>query len=231
MAFCSTYVPAKSCTSGPTAGAKALMSWYLGAYGSKGGRNLGIFLCRDIAGSSTLSLHGEGRAVDLGVPVGAAWAQKLADWLVANAKALGIQLVIYNGKVWSLRYPTAGWRPYNGSNQHRDHLHVELCPAAAKSLTANTIKAVAAPKPAATAPAFPGRLLKYTPHKLMRGTDIKKWQERMKARGWRITVDGVYGPQSRDVCVKFQREKGLADDGIVGPNTWRASWTAPITKS
>lgn len=236
MAFCTTYVPAKQCTSGPTAGAKALMSWYLGAYASKGGRNLGIYLCRDIAGSNTLSLHGEGRACDLGVPTGAKWAQQLADWLIANHKALGIQLVIYNRKVWSLRYPDKGWRTYTGSNPHTDHLHVELCPAAAKALTVDTIKAVAAgkpstPKPPPAPPAFPGRLLQHTPHRLIRGADVRTWQQRMRDRGWRITVDGVYGPQSADVCKRFQREKRLQVDGIVGPITWRASWTAPITRT
>lgn len=79
-------------------------------------------------------------------------------------------------------------------------------------------------------PAFPGRNLKYTKGKrLMRGEDVKTWQARMRARGWRLAVDGVYGPESAGVATKFQREKGLIVDGIVGPQTWRASWVLPIT--
>lgn len=58
------------------------------------------------------------------------------------------------------------------------------------------------------------------------------WQQHMRARGWSIIVDGLYGPHSRDVCQKFQAEKSPAAgpvDGIVGPLTWRASWTLPLT--
>ncbi|HVK26439.1 MAG TPA: hypothetical protein VM677_34245 [Actinokineospora sp.] len=49
---------------------RALMAWFLGAYAARGGKNLGIYNCRNVAGSSTSSPHGEGRAADLGVPVG-----------------------------------------------------------------------------------------------------------------------------------------------------------------
>lgn len=81
--------------------------------------------------------------------------------------------------------------------------------------------------PAPGTPPWPGRLLRYPP--IMRGEDVRTWQARMRERGWRIDVDGAYGPQSRQVCLAFQREKGLTVDGIVGPETWAASWTAPIT--
>jgi hypothetical protein len=59
--------------------------------------------------------------------------------------------------------------------------------------------------------------------------DVRTWQQRMKDRGWAIGVDQHYGPASEDVCRKFQREKGIAVDGLVGPNTWAAAWTAPVT--
>jgi peptidoglycan hydrolase-like protein with peptidoglycan-binding domain len=51
----------------------------------------------------------------------------------------------------------------------------------------------------------------------------------MRQRGWNMMVDGQYGPQSVDVCRKFQKEKGLAVDGLVGPQTWAAAWTAAVT--
>lgn len=76
-------------------------------------------------------------------------------------------------------------------------------------------------------PPWPGRYLRYPP--IMRGDDVRTWQARMRKRGWNIDVDGAYGPRSREVCEAFQREKGLAVDGIVGPQTWAAAWTAPIT--
>lgn len=59
--------------------------------------------------------------------------------------------------------------------------------------------------------------------------DLKKWQQRMKARGWSINPDGLYGEQTNRVTVAFQREKGLHVDGRIGPVTWAAAWTYPIT--
>lgn len=62
-----------------------------------------------------------------------------------------------------------------------------------------------------------------------RHPDVRVWQAKMSARNWSISVDGQYGPGSDNVCRQFQREKGLGVDGKVGPNTWRATWTAPVT--
>ncbi len=59
--------------------------------------------------------------------------------------------------------------------------------------------------------------------------DVQQWQRRMSNRGWDITVDGFYGPQSQHVAREFQAQKGLAVDGIVGPVTWSHTWEAPVT--
>jgi peptidoglycan hydrolase-like protein with peptidoglycan-binding domain len=63
----------------------------------------------------------------------------------------------------------------------------------------------------------------------MRGEDVRTWQAQMARRGWPITVDGVYGPESERICRQFQAEKGLAVDGVVGERTWDAAWAAPVT--
>lgn len=78
------------------------------------------------------------------------------------------------------------------------------------------------------APKWPGRLLKLSSPP-MQGEDVEKWQRRMSARGWRIPTSGTYDQRSREVCVAFQKEKELDVDGIVGRDTWRAAWTAPIS--
>src|SRR6266545_1918845 len=74
------------------------------------------------------------------------------------------------------------------------------------------------------APKFPGRLLTQPPN--MHGADVLTWQTQMHKRGWKIAMDGTYGPPSEKVCRAFQKEKHLGVDGIVGPKTWAAAWTA-----
>ncbi len=51
----------------------------------------------------------------------------------------------------------------------------------------------------------------------------------MHGRGWTITADGLYGPQTESVARAFQQEKGLAVDGLIGVKTWDAAWNAPVT--
>lgn len=81
--------------------------------------------------------------------------------------------------------------------------------------------------PVPAAPAWPGEYFKLkTP--MMHSIAITHWQQQMADRGWQIDVDGWYGPQSERVCRVFQAEKKLAADGIVGPLTWSAAWTAPV---
>ena len=59
--------------------------------------------------------------------------------------------------------------------------------------------------------------------------DVKRWQAQMKARGWRLDADGIFGNASATVARTFQAEKGLGVDGKVGPKTWAAAWTAGVT--
>jgi peptidoglycan hydrolase-like protein with peptidoglycan-binding domain len=82
------------------------------------------------------------------------------------------------------------------------------------------------PKPTGKAPAWPGVYLTQPPAKEQKGA--RTWQQQMAKRGWRISVDGVYGPESEKVCRSFQRQAGLLEDGIVGPIVWRRSWSEPI---
>lgn len=79
------------------------------------------------------------------------------------------------------------------------------------------------PPPPSGAPPWPGVYLQnYT-----EGGGTAQWQQQMANRGWSIDVDDMFGPQSESVCIQFQQNKGLDADGIVGPITWDAAWTAP----
>lgn len=76
---------------------------------------------------------------------------------------------------------------------------------------------------------YAGKLLKLNPSKY--NTQVRIWQAQIHARGWKIKTDGYFGQATLRVVREFQREKHLAGgvDGIIGPVTWRAAWTAKIT--
>ncbi len=54
-----------------------------------------------------------------------------------------------------------------------------------------------------------------TPH--MRGRDVKTVQQALKDRGFDIEPDGVFGPYTRVVVMKFQERNNMVVDGVVGP--------------
>ncbi|WP_026124121.1 peptidoglycan recognition protein family protein [Nocardiopsis baichengensis] len=58
---------------------------------------------------------------------------------------------------------------------------------------------------------------------------LRRWQRRMAERGWSIAADGLYGSRTAGVARAFQAEKGLSVDGLIGPRTWSAAWTEPVT--
>lgn len=77
----------------------------------------------------------------------------------------------------------------------------------------------------AMVPEYPGYLLRYEPGQpLERRPAVAQWQAQMRQRGWRLAVDGFYGPESELAALQFQREKGLIADGVVGLQTWRAAF-------
>ena len=79
-----------------------------------------------------------------------------------------------------------------------------------------------------SAPAFDGRVLSPADVRTYRAT-VQTWQTRMKARGWRISADGRFGPQSAAVARRFAAQKGLsATPGTVNAAVWAAAWTAPL---
>ncbi|MFL0202117.1 peptidase [Exiguobacterium phage phiExGM16] len=64
------------------------------------------------------------------------------------------------------------------------------------------------------------------------GDDLAVFQRRMIERGWDLGqwgADGRYGDVLGNVTEAFQREKGLKPDRLIGPATWAAAWTEPVT--
>jgi len=92
---------------------------------------IGGFSCRaNSAKSSETSMHGVGRALDIMIrPVGgranSAVGDPIANWLVRNAEAIGVQYIIWNWMRWGGNR-TPRFALYTPENKHIDHIHVEL---------------------------------------------------------------------------------------------------------
>lgn len=56
----------------------------------------------------------------------------------------------------------------------------------------------------------------------MRGDDVKELQEALKGAGFKVTVDGIFGPGTERAVIAFQIREGLTVDGIAGPATQAA---------
>ena len=51
---------------------------------------------------------------------------------------------------------------------------------------------------------------------------IKTIQRALNRKGYKLSVDGIFGPAMGNAVKRFQRKKGLEIDGIVGPKTLKA---------
>jgi peptidoglycan hydrolase-like protein with peptidoglycan-binding domain len=54
---------------------------------------------------------------------------------------------------------------------------------------------------------------------------VRRWQRQMRGRGFQLKVDGIYGTESERVCLEFQKQQGLDEDGIVDQATWEACFS------
>ena len=53
-----------------------------------------------------------------------------------------------------------------------------------------------------------------------RSPEVQTLQQQLNSIGANLAVDGIFGPQTRQAVIQFQRAAGLAPDGVVGPQTW-----------
>jgi peptidoglycan hydrolase-like protein with peptidoglycan-binding domain len=215
----SPWEAAKNCTGNATAGAGALLAW-LQANRQPPGRSLGIYNCRNVTGSSTTSLHGEGRAIDWGTPLGGdgkgtSEGRALVDLLGSNADKIGLQCIIYDRTIWSKRSPDG--RPYEGVNPHYDHLHIELTWQAARELTLATVVAVLGGT--GDRPPQPDAGLAFDKGQGFSTDEIKLIQRVVGTE-----ADGLWGPLTVQEVMDWQRANGIPVDGKVWRdprgNTW-----------
>jgi hypothetical protein len=140
------YEPAASrCSGKAQPGCEAFADWAVRDFG-RGAFNLGIYNCRSVRGSANRSIHGDGRAVDVGFKMvngranPAGWV--LLNQLLPHVSQLGIQMIIWDRRIWSARTPNGA--AYTGTASHRDHLHVEFNWNAARTLTRDRVRRVMA---------------------------------------------------------------------------------------
>lgn len=175
---------------------------------------------------------------------------ELTDQLQAG-RDRRIKYIIFNRWIMDSRPQFNPWKwvRYNGSNPHTVHMHLSVLASPVCDDTSlwqvPMLGGTGGPPPDPAVPAFPLPLGYYYgplsgPRESISGLHssdtavmrdgLRRWQQRMRDRGWRsLAADGYYGPQTKSVATQFQQEKGLMVDGLIGPATWRAAWTAPIT--
>jgi hypothetical protein len=127
-------------------------------------------------------------------------------------------------------HESRGWKPWPACSRKlglSGDGGVSGAPAAAAAAPA-----ARAPRPtrgrSTTAPAFSGVLTTASVSRV--DESVRAWQQQMRSRGWKISVDGRFGPQSASVAQRFAAEKGLGGaPGTVDAAAFAAAWTAPVT--
>lgn len=121
----------KKCTGSLTLGAKQLRDFLFARF--PGIEGIGGYNCRqNSANAAEMSVHGTGRALDIMIATvgrgkaNTAIGDPVANWLVQNAKLIGIQIVLWDRTIWNGSKQGRKDRPYTGPNPHVDHIHVEL---------------------------------------------------------------------------------------------------------
>lgn len=166
---------------------------------------------------------------------------KIVAFVVARCKAgkeTRLQYVIFRRTIWSRSW---GWtaRTYTGINPHTKHAHFSarhadvagnsepwgvasaFAPGAAPATPARPVESTAAHPPGSR------RLALRDP--VLSGADVL-FVQRWIGRDHAGTPDGRCGPNTIAGVKWYQKLRGLAVDGVVGPQTWRnmgVKWTGP----
>lgn len=129
-----------------------------------------------------------------------------------NSKDPRIKYLIFNGRI--TEKGLTGWKTYHGANAHKHHCHISV--SSDRGLydddTDWHIDDDVVPL------VVPG--VHRTLRKGDRGPDVMLVQERLKAKGWGVVVDGDFGEVTATAVGFFQSQNGLRADRIIGLQTW-----------
>lgn len=155
-------------------------------------------------------------------PAHGADASKLAEAIrTSGDPRLGY--VISNGRIANPSIEGGAWRPYTGPNPHNKHCHISVKQSAALWDDARPWKidgTVIAPPVNAPAVVPQSPLLK----RGSKGPEVARLQTLLNANGAipPLLVDADFGSRTETAVKAFQKARGLAPDGEVGPKTWAA---------
>lgn len=176
--------------------------------------------------------HRTGRALDiiasrtvgkLPTPTEKAAAEVVVKWLQTNARTVHLRNIIWDKRWWKYRNGSGQWVNLTNrrgiSDWHQDHIHVDLQDTngyipAFGNITAGGSMGINVNQEGLTR------------------EQVKIVQEDMnRIRGLNLTVDGVYGPRTKEAVRGFQMyetrykakyNRRLAVDGLVGEETKKA---------
>lgn len=130
-----------------------------------------------------------------------------------------------------------GWSPWPACSRSLGLGSDRTVDRASRSSARSALPAPTAARPSrtlaqpTTPPVFIGRPLSLADRSHFR-IGARMWQARMAQRGWRISVDGYFGPQSARIARQFAAEHGLrsaALPGEVDRVVWNAAWERPVS--
>lgn len=161
---------------------------------------------RVISGSTSLSNHSSGTAIDLNAPrhpLG-----KSGTFSATQRSHIRSILNSCNGVVrWG--------GDYSG---RKDEMHFEINVRPGDPRLAALAKRIGG---GGGTPA-PAPIAWTTVKRGASGFRVTAIQHLLRQRGYSLSVDGSFGPTTQNRVIAFQRAKGLAADGVVGPRTWSA---------
>ncbi|WP_404348126.1 peptidoglycan-binding protein [Phycicoccus jejuensis] len=161
---------------------------------------------REISGSTTLSNHSSGTAIDVNAPDHPLGAS--GTFTSAQVSAIRTILTRCNGVVrWG--------GDYSG---RKDEMHFEINVPPGDS----RLSSLAASLGGGGGTPDPEPISWTTVRSGSSGFRVTTAQYLLRARGQSLSVDGVFGSGTDSAVRSFQSSRGLTADGIVGTNTWTA---------
>lgn len=234
-----------TCSGSAKPGTVALMQYMMNRFPYTS--SMGIYACRNVAGTNTKSQHSCGRAWDCGVKplsstkANTALGHPIIVFLYKYSTQFGIVEIIYDRVIYDDKTP--GGRYYGGVHPHYDHLHITQTQAAALNLNyADYVRIAGDPKEGPLMTLLPiqyGHGYKTPPadsdlagDQTYKTQDVIYLQNLLKRCGWTGDIDGVYGPGTMAGVNEYGggQTGGKITTGWLLDNIQAAAWAKLFSK-